>query len=42
MLIGKEIKLVAHVVNEKMLFYSTIPKLTEPGKDFKIDDIQIP
>lgn len=28
MLIGKEIKLVAHVVNEKMLFYCTIPKLT--------------
>lgn len=43
LLIGKEIKLVAHVVNEKMIFYGTIPKLTAaPGTEFKIDEIKIP
>lgn len=29
LLIGEEIKLVANVVNEKMIFYGTIPKLTK-------------
>lgn len=39
----KAMKLVANVVNEKMIFYETIPKLTEAaGTDFKIDEIVIP
>ena len=35
---GKDIKLVTHVVNEKMIFYETIPKLTNsPGREFKVE-----
>jgi phosphoglycerol transferase MdoB-like AlkP superfamily enzyme len=39
---NKPLNVVGHVVNEKMLFYKIIPRITNEAKPFSIDELIIP